>query len=71
MKTAHDFLTDEGAYFHEHVPESWEEEGNTDNGPRLVGGPAFDVYSGDSHQIIIQGGVIVEMMPTKFFEYDF
>lgn len=69
--TAHDFLTDEGAYVHEHVPESWYDGSDPENGPEdLQGGPAFDVYSGDSHDIFIQDGLIVHMSLRDFNEED-
>lgn len=58
-------------YSHEHYPESWEDIGGPENGPNLVGGPAFDAYympdgKGGEHEIIVVRGEIVQhgMVPT-------
>lgn len=57
---AHRMLTDQGACTHEHNPDTWEDTGDAENGPHLTGGPAFDRYYTDSHEIIIdQSGLIV------------
>jgi hypothetical protein len=57
---AHRMLTDQGAFVHEHNPETFEDVGDAENGPQLVGGPAFDCYEGDSHSLIIDHtGLIV------------
>jgi hypothetical protein len=58
--TAHDFLTDEGAYVHSHV-EADCDDGDVENGPNGGGAPAFDLYEGESHDIIMQDGLIVDM----------
>jgi hypothetical protein len=50
---AHRMLTDQGAYTHEHYPESFEDVGDAESGPQLTGGPAYDRYAGESHEIII------------------
>lgn len=60
---AHRMLTDQGAYVHTHYPDSWEDIGDAENGPQVVGGPAYDEYSGDSDYFIIDpSGLIVAQM---------
>lgn len=51
----HHLLTDQGACVHVHYPESFEDVGDAENGPELVGGPAYDEYSCDSHSFIVDG----------------
>jgi hypothetical protein len=53
-------------YSHEHVEESWEDVGGPESGPKLVGGPAADIYwleesPTKDHQIVVVRGEIVEM----------
>lgn len=58
----HELLTDQGAYIHEHYPDSFEDIGGAESGPKLVGGPAFDAYSGESHDFIVdESGKIVHV----------
>lgn len=66
----HALLTDQGAYIHEHNPATWEDDGDAENGPCLHGGPAFDRYSGDSHEFIVDSsGEIVCTMHIDWDEY--
>lgn len=63
----HLMLTDQGAFVHEHIPDSFEDVGDAENGPELIGGPAFDRYSGDSHEFIVDGtGTIVASYPIDW-----
>jgi len=41
----HDHLTGLG-YLHHREEDSWEDIGDGESGPCLVGGPAFDMYTG-------------------------
>lgn len=69
---AHQMLTDEGACSHEHFRESWEDDGDAENGPSLSGGPAFDVYTTESHSIVITGdGLIADSQVIDWDEYRF
>jgi hypothetical protein len=57
---------------HEHCPETFEDIGDAENGPQLTGGPAFDRYAGDSHEIIMDyTGLIVHMGAIDWDEYRF
>jgi hypothetical protein len=52
-------------YTCEQLPETWEDVGGPESGPRLVGGPACDVWSrpdgkGSVHVIVVEAGDIVE-----------
>lgn len=49
----HRMLTDQGACVHEHHPSSFEDIGDAENGPQLIGGPAYDSYRCDSHEFFI------------------
>lgn len=51
MNTKH-YLTEQDAFAllaagfeHQHVPEYWRDVGGPESGPKLVGGPAYDLYS--------------------------
>lgn len=59
--TAHEFLTDQGAYVHSHI-DADVDDGDLENGPGFVGNDEFDLYQGDSHDIIIQRGLLVDMV---------
>lgn len=72
MSDAHTFLTDQGAYVHDHVEADFD-DGDPENGPGSYGHEAFDCYEGDSHDIIIQRGLIVDTVlidwnEVRFFE---
>jgi hypothetical protein len=51
----HRMLTDQGACSHEHEPDSFEDDGDAESGPNLIGGPAYDRYTSESHSFIIDG----------------
>jgi hypothetical protein len=64
----HDMLTDQGACSHEHQPDSWEDTGDAETGPILEGGPAFDIYTSESHTFIIDAtGTVVD---SELIEWD-
>lgn len=67
---AHEFLTDQGAYVHTHI-EAVFDDGDPENGPGTGGCDAYDVYGGDSHDIVIQCGKIVGVHPIDWDEYRF
>ena len=72
MTTAHEFLTNEGAYTHEHVDADFD-DGDAENGPGTWGHDEYDVYHGDSHEIVLQHGKLVDMVlinwdAVRFFE---
>jgi hypothetical protein len=72
MKTVHDFLTDQGAYVHTHIDADFD-DGDAENGPGSGGFDQYDLYEGDSHDIIVQHGLIVDLIPidwdqVRFFE---
>lgn len=50
-----------------HVEESWEDDGDAENGPHLTGGPAFDEWTrpGDSHAVIVIDGGVVAVEPNS------
>jgi hypothetical protein len=58
MRTAHDFLTDQGSYIHTHV--------DADLG--AGGYDEYDLYQGDTHNLIFQHGKWVDTVPFRFFE---
>lgn len=69
----HNFLTDQGAYVHLHITAEWEDVGGPESGPVIVGHEAFDIYSGDSHEFVVQDGLIVDQAvidwdAVRFFE---
>lgn len=70
MSNAHTFLTDQGAYTHQHV-DADHDDGDVENGPGTWGHDAFDVYGGDSHDIIVQRGLIVDLCPINWDEVRF
>ena len=66
MTTAHTFLTDEGAYVHDHIEAEWD-DGDAESGPGCGGHPAFDMYSGDSHDIVLnEKGIMLDLQPRDF-----
>ncbi len=72
MSNIHKLLTDQGVCTHEHTEDDFD-DGDPENGPGSGGHEAFDVYSCDSHDIIVQRGLIVDMQiidwdEMRFFE---
>jgi hypothetical protein len=63
--SAHEFLTDQGAYTHYHVPAEFD-DGDPENGPGTVGFDEVDVYEGDSHIIILRRGIIIDLVPRDW-----
>jgi len=75
MKTAHDFLTDQGCYVHTHFDADFD-DGDPENGPGTSGHDEYDLYEGDSHDIILQRGrlvdqVLIDWAQVRFFENSF
>lgn len=68
---AHNFLTDQGACVHTHIAADFYDAGGPESGPMIHGHDAFDVYSGDSHEIIIQYGLLQDMQPINWDEVRF
>ena len=68
---AHNFLTDQGAYVHTHYDAEFEDVGGPESGPMIYGHDAFDVYSGDSHEIIIQYGLLQDVQLINWDEVRF
>lgn len=71
MATAHEFLTNEGAYVHEHYDAEFD-DGDAESGPGTWGHDEYDVYSGESHDIIFQHGrhvdtVLIDWNAERFF----
>lgn len=63
----HRMLTDQGACVHEHEPDTFEDVGDAESGPELTGGPAYDRYTSESHEFIIDGtGTIVFSAPIDW-----
>jgi hypothetical protein len=60
-------------YTKTHVPDSWQDVGDAENGPRLTGGPAYDDWSKDDHHIYVVNGVIEddEVWPPEPDGYPF
>lgn len=72
MSTLHELLTDQGAYIHTHIEADFD-DGDAENGPGPYGHGPFDLYEGDSHDIIVENGLIVNMIAidwdlARFFE---
>jgi len=71
MKTqAHKFLTDQGAYVHTHIDADFD-DGDPENGPGTGGYDAYDLYEGDSHDLIFQHGKLVDMILIDWAEFRF
>jgi hypothetical protein len=68
--TLHELLTDQGAYIHSHIEADFD-DGDPENGPGSYGHDAYDLYEGDSHDIIVQRGLIVDMQLINWDEYRF
>jgi hypothetical protein len=51
-QVAHDFLLEQG-YTHHHEKATWEEVGDAENGPKVDGGPACDVYGDKKDYVIV------------------
>jgi hypothetical protein len=65
---AHAMLVSEGACSHEHVEAEFD-DGDGENGPGSWGHPAFDVYSSESHSLVIDDtGLIVN---SEVIDWDF
>lgn len=49
------------------VPDSWQDVGSAEYGPKLIGGPAYDDWSNDSHHIYVVDGVVEgdEVLPPE------
>lgn len=47
-------------------PATWEDVGGPENGPKLVGGPAYDEWSKDGVSVYVVDGMVqdVEKLPT-------
>lgn len=56
--TAHAFLTDQGCYVHTHIDADFD-DGDAENGPGDTGNPPYDLYEGDSHDLILERGLLV------------
>lgn len=39
-------------------PATWRDIGGSKNGPKIIGGPAYDEYLRADHYIIVQDGVV-------------
>lgn len=60
----HHHLLDLG-YTYTHHEADWWEEGSGESGPIIRGGPAWEEYSNDEEQIIVNGdGKIEEVLPV-------
>lgn len=71
MAIAHDFLTDQGSYVHTHIDAEFD-DGDPENGPVDCNGhPEYDVYEGDSHDLILQHGLLVDRVLIDWNEYRF
>lgn len=71
MTTAHDFLIDQGCYVHTHIEAEFD-DGDPENGPGSYGGhPEYDVYEGDSYDLILQHGLLVDRVLIDWNEYRF
>lgn len=70
MANLHDLLTDQGAYIHTHIEADFD-DGDPENGPGIYGHDAFDLYEGDSHDIIVQNGLIVDQQLIDWEWFDF
>lgn len=72
MKTTHEFLTEDGMYVHTHYDEEFEDRGGPESGPLVDYSPAYDEYAGESHYLIVEGGVIVHTIPRNIrYEEEF
>jgi hypothetical protein len=58
---AHALLTDQGAAVHAYNPAD-HDDGDPENGPGCWGFPAFDVYSTDSHDIVVNHNGLIDGM---------
>ncbi len=70
---AHDFLVNNG-YTHVYDPASWEDVGGPENGPKVIGGPAVDIYDPvdrTQHAILIDenGSATLDTMPGTTYDY--
>jgi hypothetical protein len=68
--TAHNFLTDQGAYVHTHIDADFD-DGDPENGPGASGYDEYDLYEGDSHDLIFQHGMLVDMVLINWDEVRF
>lgn len=70
MADMHQLLVDQGNYVHIHFEAEFD-DGDPENGPGTWSSPAYDMYSGDSHDIIVQQGLIVDLQVIDWAEYRF
>lgn len=70
MPTAHEFLTDQGCYIHTHVDADFD-DGDPENGPGSFGHDEYDLYEGDSHDIVLRRGLLVDMILIDWNDYRF
>lgn len=54
----------------EHVPASWQDIGGPESGPKLVGGPAYEVWSCGDQYIIVQDGEVEEYGTNIYYDYE-
>jgi hypothetical protein len=56
-------------FVHTHYPAEWEDVGNSENGPKLSGHNAFDVWAKGNLEIGVEDGIIVgvETVPPDFY----
>lgn len=70
---AHEMLTSDGAFIHTHMEADFD-DGDAENGPGYGGHDAYDLYEGESHDIVIdRSGLIVHVGlinwdEVRFFE---
>lgn len=67
---AHEFLTNEGAYVHQHY-EAEHDDGDVESGPGTWGHDEYDVYSGDSHELVLQRGILMDAVLINWDEVRF
>jgi hypothetical protein len=47
-------------YSKTHHPASWEDVGGVESGPRLIGGPAHDLWQRGEHCLVVECGELVD-----------
>lgn len=68
---AHALLTDEGAFTYQRIEGDFD-DGDPENGPSGNGHDDYDLYEGDSHDLIItRDGKIVHLSEINWDEYRF
>ena len=60
-------LLNAAGYSCEHYPATWQDIGGPENGPKLIGGPAFNEWRNGDHIIVVSEGevVAVERHPVQ------